>query len=188
MKATCIVGSARANGSTSYLADMFIKGFTECGGEAVKYCLSECDIRYCIGCKHCYTDGRCVIDDDVSRIVRRVLDSDVVLIATPSYWADVPGQLKTYFDRNTPYGDTNLNRVLTAKKRIRGIGIAVRAGKSERENELILDFIDHYFGHLGIEPTQRFSVREVDTFDDLTARHQDVIMKIYQLGYDFASL
>lgn len=56
--------------------------------------------------------------------------------------ADVPGQLKTFFDRNFPFSDTNPNRILTANKEIKGIGIAVRAGKSEKENEVILDFIE----------------------------------------------
>lgn len=95
--------------------------------------------------------------------------------------ADVPGQLKTFFDRNTPFGNTNENRILTVDKEIKGIGIAVRAGKSEKENEVILDFINHYYGHLGITPVKRFSVRAVDSLDDLIQK-KDVIDKIYNFA------
>lgn len=95
MKATCIVGSARADGSTAYLVDMVIKGMQESGIETYKYCMGNAHINFCCGCKKCYIDGKCVQQDDVE-----------------NYWADVPGQLKTFFDRNTPYGDTNPNRIM----------------------------------------------------------------------------
>ena len=116
-------------------------------------------------------------NDDVEKIVNDILRADYVFIAAPSYWADVPGQLKTFFDRNTPFGDTNENRILFAKKQIKGVGIAVRAGKTERENEGILDFIDHYYGHMGITPVKRFSVTEVNTLDDLLSKG-DVLQSI----------
>lgn len=114
MKATCIVGSARANGSTAYLVDTVIKGMQESGIETYKYCISNAHINFCCGCKKCYIDGKCVQQDDVEKIVSDILTSDYVVIAAPSYWADIPGQLKTFFDRNTPYGDTNPNRIMKA--------------------------------------------------------------------------
>lgn len=74
------------------------------------------DIQYCRGCKKCYENGICIQKDGVLNLVKKMLDSDIVVIAAPSYWADVPGQLKTFFDRNTPFGDTNPNRIVKAKK------------------------------------------------------------------------
>ena len=186
MKATCIVGSARSNGSTAYLIDTFARGMHEAGADVQKYCIGQANIRYCLGCKKCYTDGLCVQKDDVHKIVSDILESDCVVIAAPSYWADVPGQLKTFFDRNTPYGDTNPNRILRAEKPIKGIAIAVRAGVRPQENELILNSIQHYFGHLGIETVKRISVCETDTLDDLLAKHQDVIAQVYELGKNIA--
>ena len=182
MKATCIVGSARSNGSTAYLIDTFARGMHEAGADVQKYCIGQANIRYCLGCKKCYTDGLCVQKDDVHKIVSDILESDCVVIAAPSYWADVPGQLKTFFDRNTPYGDTNPNRILRADKPIKGIAIAVRAGVRPQENELILNSIQHYFGHLGIETVKRISVCETDTLEDLLTKHQDVIEEVYELG------
>lgn len=119
-------------------------------------------------------------------IVKEILSSDYVVISTPSYWADVPAQLKTFFDRNTPFGDTNPNRILVADKEIKGIGIAVRAGKSEKENEVILDFIDHYYGHLGIKPVKRFSIRNVDKLEDLM-KQKNVVDKIYNFALQINS-
>lgn len=110
------------------------------------------------------------------------MTSDIVLIAAPSYWADIPAQLKTLFDRTTPYGDTNPNRILKAKKPIKGIAVAIRAGTREQENELILNSIEHYFGHLGIEPIKRISITKTDRLEDLISDHADDIMKLTELA------
>lgn len=178
MKAVLINGSARDNGSCSFLLNKIISAFEENNFETQKYNISSMNIGYCMGCKKCYENGICVQNDDVKMIVNDILNADYVVIATPSYWADIPGQLKTFFDRNTPFGDTNSKRILKAEKEIKGIGISVRAGKTEKENEIILDFIDHYYGHLGINPIKRFSVTQVDKLDDLF-KQENVIDDIY---------
>lgn len=108
-------------------------------------------MNYCYGCKKCYINGECVQNDEVKKVVMDMLCSDYIVIAAPSWWADVPAQLKTFFDRTTPYGDTNPKRKYKAEKPIKGIAIAVRAGVREAENDLILNAIQHYFGHLGID-------------------------------------
>lgn len=182
MKVTCINGSARNNGSCNYLIDSFIKGVVNNNAKIVKYCVGDADLHFCKGCKKCYTDGKCVQYDDVQKIVENILTSDVVLIAAPSYWADVPAQLKTLFDRSTPYGDTNPNRILTASKPIKGIAIAVRAGVREQENELILNAIEHYYGHLGIDTVKRISITRTDNLNDLIANHDNDIKQITVLG------
>lgn len=183
MKITLINGSARANGSCSFILDKMISAFDKNGIDTKKYNISQMNIAYCCGYKHCYENGKCIKNDDTQAIVSDILTSDYVVIATPSYWADVPAQLKTFFDRNTPYGDTNPNRILKAEKEIKGIGIVVRAGKNEKENEVILNFIDHYYGHLGITPFKRFSIREVDSLDDLIKK-QSIIDEIYNFSSD----
>ena len=79
LKATCIVGSARANGSCNYLVDSVIRGMQESGIETKKYCIGEMKIQYCCGQKKCYTDGKCVYNDDVKQIVEDMIESDIVV-------------------------------------------------------------------------------------------------------------
>lgn len=179
MKATCIVGSARNNGSSSYIADTFIKGFKEANIQTIKYCISDCNIEYCKGCKNCYINDECIINDAVPQIINDIITSDYVVIIAPSYWAGIPAQLKAFFDRTTPYGDTNPNRKIYSQQAINGIAVAVRAGTREAENQLILDSIEHYFGHLNIYTSKRISICETDTLDDLLSKHQRTIDEIY---------
>ncbi|MCM1285683.1 MAG: flavodoxin family protein [Acetobacter sp.] len=183
MKITCLVGSARINGSTNFIVDSFIKGVHENHDiEVKKYHISKLNINYCLGCKKCYENGICIQNDDVKNIVEDILTSDFVVIASPSYWGDVPGQLKTFFDRNTPYGNTNEKRILFSKTGAKGIAIAIRAGKTEKENSLILDYIEHYLGHLDIEPIIRISLCETDSLDDLMSKHKSELNYIYNIG------
>lgn len=182
MKITCINGSARNNGSCNYLIDCFIKGITEKNSEIVKYCVGDADLHFCKGCKKCYIDGKCVQADDAQKIVNDILTSDIVVIAAPSYWAYIPEQLKTLFDRTTPYGDTNPNRISVARNPVKGIAIAVRAGVREQENESILNAIEHYYGHLGIDAVKRISITQTDSLHDLNENHAEEIKQIIELG------
>ncbi len=182
LKVTCIVGSPHSNGSCAYLVDTFINGIVNSDVTVKKYCVGEIKMNYCYGCKKCYVNGECVQNDDVKKVVADILSSDYVVIAVPSWWADVPAQLKTLFDRTTPYGDANPNRKFKANKPVKGIAIAVRAGVREQENQLILNSIQHYFGHLGIETVESISVCQTDTLNDLLEKHQTEIKQIYELG------
>lgn len=76
MKATCIIGSARNNGSCATLIDAVAQGMRESGIEVVTYCASDLDLHFCKGCKKCYSDGECVQRDDVQKVVADILNSD----------------------------------------------------------------------------------------------------------------
>lgn len=182
IKFTCIVGSSHSNGSSAYLVDTLIKGINNPAVEVKKYCVGNMKMNYCFGCKKCYESGECVQNDEVKNVVLDILSSDFVVIAAPSWWADVPAQLKTLFDRTTPYGDTNPNRRYKAEKPVKGIAIAVRAGVRKHENELILNSIEHYFGHLGIETVERISITETDALSDLLENHKTEISQVFELG------
>ena len=184
MKATCIIGSPHHDGSCAMLIDTLIQGMTEAGVRCKKYCIGELRIHYCIGCKNCYESGECFQNDDVVQIVEDMRSSDVVVMAAPSYWAGVPGQLKTFFDRCTPYGNTDPNLPCP----IKGIAIAVRAGVRAAENELILDSLEHFMGHMGIRTLRRISVCETDSPDDLLRKHPDIIDEVMEIGRNITAL
>ncbi len=180
MKATCIIGSPRANGSTAFLMDQVILAMTEMDIKVIKHCLGEKEVNYCLGCKRCYITGECVQNDDAIKILDDIIDSDIIIIGTPSYWGDFTGQLKVLFERSTPFCDTNPNRIYPTKKRY-GLSFVVRAGSNETENQHIIERIEHYYSHLSIAPIGRLSVTGVDTKDDLL-KNEDAIYGAYQLG------
>lgn len=188
MQAVCIVGSPRNNGSTAYVVDKVIEGMKENDIKVKRYCLGNMNINFCYGCKKCYEkDGRCVQKDDMDLIMKDIFESDIIVIASPSYWGDITGQLKVFFDRSTPYGDTNENRQVIPNGK-KGISIAIRAGKTDRENIHILESIEHYFDHLSIKPIARLSIRETDTLEDLLKNHRNEINEAYEIGKNIKNL
>lgn len=182
MKALCINGSPRKNGSTAYIINKISEGMRENNIEVNIYCLGDMNIKFCTGCKNCYKTGRCVHNDDINLIIEQLITSDLVLIASPSYWGDVTGQLKVFFDRNTPFCDTNPNNnKINIPHGKKGISISIRAGQSERENTHIIETIEHYYGHLGISPFERISITGIDKIEDLMNKQKE-IEKAYELG------
>lgn len=131
-------------------------------------CLGDLEIGYCRGCKACYQTGKCVVKDDMQALMDKLQKADVLVMAAPSYWADVPGICKSFIDRCTPYGDTNPDPArprLTAGKRC--YGIALRTGTRPMECEHILGTIEHWCGHMGIEMAEGIYFCQIEDKRDI---------------------
>lgn len=101
-KILVISTSPRMGGNSETLADEFIRGAKEAGHEAEKICLYDKDIGFCKGCLACQRTEKCIIHDDAAAIVERMRQADVVAFATPVYFYEMSGQMKTLLDRTNP--------------------------------------------------------------------------------------
>ena len=81
------------------LADQFVEGAKAAGHVVEKISLVGKNIQFCNGCLGCQKLGRCVINDDVNNIMAKVLQADVICWATPIYYYEMSGQMKTLIDR-----------------------------------------------------------------------------------------
>ena len=100
MKNVIVISTSLRHGSNSdLLADKFVEGAQAAGHEVEKISLVGKDIQFCKGCLACQQLGRCVINDDVNGIMDKVLKADVVAWATPIYYYEMSGQMKTLIDR-----------------------------------------------------------------------------------------
>lgn len=100
MKKVVVISTSLRSGSNSdMLADKFIDGAVSVGNSVEKVSLAGKKIAFCKGCHACQKLGRCVIDDDVNEIMKKVLAADVVVWATPIYYYEMSGQMKTLIDR-----------------------------------------------------------------------------------------
>ncbi len=78
------------------MADEFVRGAQEAGNEVEKVTLRGKDIRFCKGCLVCQKTQECVIkDDDAPAIVRKMYEADAICFATPIYYYEMSGQMKT---------------------------------------------------------------------------------------------
>ena len=100
MKRVIVISTSLRRGSNSdILADQFVEGAKAAGNAVEKISLVGKHIEFCKGCLACQKLGRCVINDDVNGIMAKVLKADVVVWATPIYYYEMSGQMKTLIDR-----------------------------------------------------------------------------------------
>ncbi|MBQ7237421.1 MAG: flavodoxin family protein [Bacteroidales bacterium] len=100
MKKVIVISTSLRPGSNSYtMAKQFAKGAEAAGHQVEFVSLRGKEIKFCVGCLSCQKTGACVIKDDVPAIMESVLNADVVCWATPIYYYEMSGQMKTLIDR-----------------------------------------------------------------------------------------
>lgn len=60
---------------------------------------AHADIHPCTGCIHCGYEGPCVQKDEMDRIRPKILEADMLVLATPLYYYGMSAQLKVLIDR-----------------------------------------------------------------------------------------
>lgn len=102
MKVTAFSGSARKGGNTALLVQ---RVFAELRREEIETELVELagmPIRGCTACYGCFKnkDRRCAMDDDiVNEAIDKMDASDAIIIASPTYFADITSETKALMDR-----------------------------------------------------------------------------------------
>ncbi len=94
--------SPRKNSNSEALALAFADGAKEAGHEVDFISLRGKTVNFCRGCFVCQKKLRCVIRDDADEICQKALTADVLVFATPIYYYEMSGQLKTLLDRLNP--------------------------------------------------------------------------------------
>ena len=107
-KKVLILSASLRSGSNSHLlAEAFGKGAKEAGNETEIISLKDKDIKFCRGCFACQKTQRCVIRDDADLIEQKMEKADVLVFATPIYYYEMSGQMKTMLDRGNPLYTTD---------------------------------------------------------------------------------
>ena len=126
MKRVIVISTSLRVGSNSdMLADKFAEGARSAGNEVEKISLTGKNIQFCKGCFACQKLGRCVIKDDVNDITAKVLEADVVVWATPIYYYEMSGQMKTLIDR--------MNAMYPLDYKFRDVYLLTTAAEDEEE-------------------------------------------------------
>ena len=106
-KVLIISTSPRKNGNSEALSDAFMNGAKDGGNAIEKISLYDKTIDFCKGGLACQKTGRCVIHDDADTIAQKMLHADVLVFATPIYYYEMSGQMKTMLDRANPLYPTD---------------------------------------------------------------------------------
>jgi len=118
-KVLILSGSPRKGGNSDILCDEFYKGAVKSGNAVEKIRVCEKKISPCLGCYHCKGNGgKCVFQDDMAEVLQKIIDADVLVLATPVYFYSMCAQLKTVIDRTvarwTEIANKDLYYILTS--------------------------------------------------------------------------
>lgn len=146
-KVLIISASPRKGGNSDSLCDQFLLGAKEAGHNVEKIRLQEYKINYCLGCGVCNNTHKCVQKDDMKALLDKMVDADVVVLATPVYFYTMDAQLKTFIDRCVPRyteisnkdvyfivsaADTNKNNLAPTIEGLRGFTRDCLEGTNEK--------------------------------------------------------
>lgn len=97
-------GAGKKNGNTAALIKAFTEGAESSGNEVKEFYLQTMNIHGCLDCHGCSRKQKgdphpCVQQDDMNQIYEAFTDCDMLVFASPVYWFDITGTLKTAVDR-----------------------------------------------------------------------------------------
>jgi len=141
-----ISGSTRKDGNTSHLVRLILDRCTKAGIATEFVSLAGKRINPCLGCEQCKEKNWCAIqNDDWSEIMQKILNSEVLIIGSPTYYFDVCGHLKNFIDRSySLYHQRKL-----AGRRAVAVSVCANTGGA-RTIETLEGFLNsHEFSYLG---------------------------------------
>ena len=141
MKVVAINGSARKDGNTALLVKHVFEELNAAGIETEMIQLAGRPVKGCIACYRCSEnkDRQCAVKDDVvNECLAKMDEADGIILASPTYFAGMTGQLKAFCDR--AFFVARANDDMFARK-VGAAVVAVRRGGAVP----VFDAINHYF-------------------------------------------
>lgn len=104
MKVIALLGSPRRGGNTDIMAKEILRGAIDAGAETGLIVIDDYIVRP-LGevCDKSSERDDPRNDDDFPSLLEKFLSADIVIWATPVYWAGLSGQLKCFLDRMSSY-------------------------------------------------------------------------------------
>lgn len=176
-KIVILNGSPRKAGNTTALTAEFTKGAEKAGNTVTEFFLDSMDIHGCKGCfgGHSSRECPCVQRDDMEKIYPAVRECDVIVFATPLYYWNMSGQIRTAIDRlfALEEGDGNL---------LRGHGRAsalLMAAEGNGFDDVLL-YYDHLMEHLRWENLGHVLAGRSGQIGDIKGKPE--LQQAYDLG------
>lgn len=116
METVVLFGSPHKDGNTIQIVNALSDALKQKSHNVRMLYLNDLNIRPCQGCYACLPKGICKINDDMKDIRKYMIDSDLIVYATPIYWYGPSGQLKLVMDRGISFLDNEYNSRLKGKK------------------------------------------------------------------------
>lgn len=161
-------GSPRKSGNTSALVKAFIQGAEKGGHQVTEFFLEHMTIN---SCKGCYGGGKdkarpCVQNDDMNKIYHAFDEADVIVLASPLYFWNISGQLKTCVDRLFALAERNDDYSYPVKD------CALLMAAEGNDFEEIIYWYDRLLNHIGWNNIGKILCGGVAAIGDIDGRNE----------------
>ncbi len=123
MNVLAICGAANKHRNTAtMLKNAFDGAMSVPGAKGETVYLYDLNFKGCIGCHSCKLldeskFARCAVRDDLSPVLEKAINADVLLIGSPIYFSDITGEVRSFLERYLFPGITyNKDRTQTYPK------------------------------------------------------------------------
>ncbi|MEW6377648.1 MAG: flavodoxin family protein [Thermodesulfobacteriota bacterium] len=185
MKVLGIFGSPRRGGNTELLLEEALKGAKAEGAEVERLFITDFTITPCKECHGCDRTGECVILDDMQKIYPKLLEADVIILASPIFFYGITAWAKALVDRTQAFWarkylvkDPSLGK---EGKRRKGFLISVGGTKGQRVFEGAILTTKYFFDVLNAEYIGELVFRGIDAKEDIL-KHPDALQHAFEAG------
>jgi len=184
IKVLGISTSPRIKGNSDLLLRQALAGAESVGAGTEYVRLLDYKISPCIECNACYATGKCEVQDDYQPLLKKILDADRIIFATPIFFMTVCAQAKMLIDRCQclwAYKYVLKKELITPGHDRRAMVIAVGGSRSKKQFECIRLIMKSYFDAIQVHYTANLFVNKIDALGDIE-KHPSALNEAYRLG------
>jgi len=168
MKNILLINGSNRIGNTNYILEKVNEKID--GSELIL--LREKNLEYCRGCLACHKIDHCIINDDINSIIKKIIESDLIVFGVPNYFDNVSGLFKNFMDRLHPLYKSEL----VVNKNV--IFIYVGGGNEDGTMEELHQSINGFVKYLKLNVIKEYSFKALNSKD--ITNEQDKIEKIIE--------
>jgi multimeric flavodoxin WrbA len=185
-----ISGSPRKGGNSDLLLEEALKGAEQEGAQIERLRLADFTLTPCRECHGCDQSGQCVIQDDMQEIYPRLLEADIIILASPIFFYGITGWAKALVDRSQAlwvrkYLLKDQGFLKGAKKR-KGFFISLGATKGRRLFEGAILTVKYFFDAIHAEYAGELLFRGMDAKGDVL-KHPEALEQAFEAGRKLVS-
>ena len=188
MDVLVFLGSPRKGGNSEVLTEALLEGVRQAGGSPEIIRLCDLEISPCLSCGGCDKTGKCVVKDDMIPLLKKIITTDKIILASPIYFYGITAQAKAFVDRTQALW----NRKRLMQKRgewldnpdRKGFFISVAATKGSRIFEGAVLTMKYAYDAMGMEYGGDFLATGPDKRGDM-AKYEQILAEAREAGKNF---
>ncbi|NLX47785.1 MAG: flavodoxin family protein [Euryarchaeota archaeon] len=177
-------GSPRRDGNSDTLLREALRGAQEQGARVTVFDLAFLNISPCKACEECFSNGDCVIRDDMDRVYAALEEADHVIVASPIYFSGMSSYAKLAVDRSQALWARR--KVLDRARRPGTGSIVLCAAQPDARFDNAVSELRAFLLGIGIAPGAVLKVPGAEG-RSFAAGRPDILERARELGRDAVS-